>query len=84
MMKQRDIVAFINEAFDKLIKQRDPSSRIVQHNPHYMVEDSSMQRLKPGKWLNDELINAYASLVNQRIAKQTNYSIMCMNTWFMT
>jgi len=38
-----------------------------------------MQRLSPGKWLNDELVNAYASLCNQNYS---NGKKRALNTWF--
>lgn len=45
--------------------------------------------MRPGIWLNDELINAYVWLVNHRHASQltTNPSepkMLCLNSFFMT
>ena len=33
---------------------------------NYQITRSSLERLQPRKWLNDEIINAYISLVNLR------------------
>mmetsp|Transcript_20603 Transcript_20603/g.27819 ORF Transcript_20603/g.27819 Transcript_20603/m.27819 type:complete len:158 (+) Transcript_20603:983-1456(+) len=60
--------ALLNETYQALIKEADPNRPLVS-NPLYKVSNESMKRLKPGVWLNDELINAYVYLVNQRLAK---------------
>ena len=46
----------------------------------YFVTRGSLERLKPGRWLNDEILNAYVKLVNRR---QLNKAY-AMNTFFFT
>ena len=48
-----------------------------------------MACLQPGKWLNDEVINAYVSLVNAHLAGNDDLvvqdkKILCLNTFFMS
>lgn len=41
------------------------------------ISRDSLRRLRPGRWLNDELINGYVELVNQVSSKS-----LVMNTFF--
>lgn len=45
------------------------------------VSATSLSRLKPGQWLNDEVVNFYAELINAR-AKATGEAVHCMNSYF--
>ena len=63
---------------------QDPTFPLV-HDPRYTVSNESLRRLRPGTWLNDELINAYVSLVNTRLRLQNNGPrMLCLNSFFMT
>lgn len=82
----------LNEVYEKIVKSADPSKPLVC-NPVYSVSNESMRKLRPGTWLNDELLNAYAFLVNSRIVHQNRLAasegqeqvrMMCLNTYFMT
>ncbi|KAL1409674.1 hypothetical protein Q8F55_003670 [Vanrija albida] len=42
---------------------------------------SSLQRLRPNTWLNDEVMNFYAEMINTR-AKLDKRPLHCMNTFF--
>ena len=44
--------------------QVDPSEVVVDCSG-YSLTKSSFMRLQPGRWLNDECINAHISLVNE-------------------
>lgn len=71
----------------------DKSTPLV-NNVNYTVTNGSLGKLSPGVWLNDELINAYAFLVNQESATRWNNrtngfakskkTTLCLNTFFMT
>jgi sentrin-specific protease 1 len=58
-------------------------SEIVIKNDtaNYILTKSSLERLKPGRWLNDEVLNAYISLVNLR---STTTHAFVFNTFFYT
>ena len=43
-----------------------------------------MERLLPGKWLNDEIINGYVSLINEREKEQNLGNVYIFNTYFYT
>ncbi|WOO79693.1 Sentrin-specific protease [Vanrija pseudolonga] len=45
------------------------------------LSSSSLQRLKPDVWLNDEVINFYVELINTR-AKDDGRPLHCLNTFF--
>ena len=47
---------------------------------NYFVTRGSIERLRPGKWLNDEIINAYIRLINLRKSMK-GYAL---NTFFYT
>jgi Ulp1 family protease len=44
----------------------------------------SLERLKPGKWLNDDIINAYISLINMRSQSLGLKKAYIFNTFFYT
>jgi hypothetical protein len=47
---------------------------------NYFITRGSIDRLRPGKWLNDEIINAYIRLINLRKSMK-GYAL---NTFFYT
>ena len=51
--------------------------------PSYTIDKASFQRLRPGSWLNDELINAYTCLINKFLANSTK-KMLCLNSFFLT
>ncbi len=59
-----------NRYFDKIEailtddKIPDDSKVIKNATPSYEIQKSSLKKLQPGKWLNDEVINAYIALIN--------------------
>ena len=57
----------------------DADSVIIESNS-YSLQKSSFMRLKPGVWLNDEVMNAYVSLVNEVDPANT----IAFNTFFYT
>lgn len=44
----------------------DPQSVIRNDQANYVISKASLERLRPRKWLNDEIVNAYIALVNMR------------------
>ena len=65
-----------------MIQNFKPDTPLVI-NPLYSVSNESMRKLRPGTWLNDELINAYATIVNKRLLARSDCRMMCLNTWFV-
>jgi Ulp1 family protease len=56
------------------VKQRRGSMTdepvIKNERLNFEISRPSFNRLKPGKWLNDEVINAYIKLINDRSAQR--------------
>ena len=50
----------------------------------YTIDSASFKRLRPGCWLNDEIINAYTHLINKQLANSTNKNMLCLNSFFLT
>jgi Ulp1 family protease len=50
----------------------------------YRVTRGSLKRLNPGQWFNDEIVNGYISLINQRDKALNQNSVFCFNTFFYT
>lgn len=49
------------------------------------ISATSIRRLAPGKWLNDEVVNCYAELINlrsQKTSQKIGRSIYCWNSFF--
>lgn len=51
---------------------------------NYSLTRSSFDKLQPGKWLNDEIINAYIKLINARSAQRGLKNAYVLNTFFFT
>ena len=75
------------ELITKYLSGSDKKRQSIDHDivikndiANYVLSRSSLERLKPRKWLNDEVVNAYISLVNQRPAQKA----YVMNTFFYT
>lgn len=51
---------------------------------NYTISRGSLARLKPGKWLNDEIINSYINLVNLRTKDLGLIHAYTFNTFFYT
>lgn len=80
-----DPVALLKSKYQQVVKNSVPSLTLVK-NPRYTVSNESLKKLRPGVWLNDELINAYVSLVNSKLAATAESGaprMMCLNSWFM-
>ena len=56
---------------------------MVVRSNQYEVSNESLRTLRPGSWLNDEIITAYVSLINQRLAKKMHQKTLCLNSYFM-
>ena len=61
--KSEDGLSFILHRFFALLRKQDNASAIMSSKSAYSVQVGSMLRLEPGRWLNDEVINAYISLL---------------------
>ena len=74
----------LQEMYISVVMSADPTIPLV-NDPRYTVSNDSLRRLRPGTWLNDELINAYVSLVNTRLrAQKSGPRMLCLNSFFMT
>lgn len=74
----------ISKSLNKNGGHFDTDVIIDNDKANYRVTKGSIQRLEPGKWLNDEIVNAYVSLINDR-EKQLNLgSVFTFNTYFYT
>ena len=62
------------------------SSDVVINNEvdNYRITKGSLERLQPGKWFNDEIINAYVNLINSRDKANNLYNVFTFNTYFYT
>lgn len=60
------------------------SEATVVKSDLYQLTKSSFERLGPGQWLNDEVINAYIALVNKRERGSGAISSFAFNTFFFT
>jgi hypothetical protein len=61
--------------------QLDKEEVVIRNDQaNYFITRGSIERLRPGKWLNDEIINAYIRLVNLRKSMK-GYAV---NTFFYT
>jgi Ulp1 family protease len=70
----------------KKASNHDQKSEVVIDNKkaNYFVTRGSLERLKPGRWLNDEILNAYISLINQRSYENNLKHAYVMSTFFYT
>ena len=70
------------EVVAKFLSQKGGKDEVVIKNDqaNYFINRGSFERLRPGKWLNDEIINAYIRLVNLRKSMK-GYAV---NTFFYT
>ena len=59
-------------------------NRIVVSHPHILesLTYGNLRTLKPGNWLNDEVINAYLRLVDANL-EMSNPSVRLVNTYFL-
>ena len=57
---------------------------IKNETADYTISLASIKRLEPRKWLNDEIINAYISLINERDNIMNNGNVFIFNTFFFT
>lgn len=46
-----------------------------------VVDARSLAFLKPNCWLNDDVVNFYAEMINAR-AKSSDQMVLCMNSYF--
>ncbi|TNV80992.1 hypothetical protein FGO68_gene15811 [Halteria grandinella] len=79
---------FIQSKFHQKQQNRrgsaDESPIISNERLNYEISRSSFERLQPGRWLNDEVINAYIKLINDRTAQKSLTNAYVMNTFFYT
>jgi Ulp1 family protease len=70
------------EVVAKFVANKGAADEVVIRNDeaNYFVTRGSIERLRPGKWLNDEIINAYIRLINLRKSMK-GYAL---NTFFYT
>ena len=58
----------------------DEADSVIIESNSYSLQKASFMRLKPAVWLNDEVMNAYVSLVNEVDPANT----IAFNTFFYT
>ena len=64
---------------EQIYKLDQPDAVIIE-NKSYSLQKASFMRLKPGVWLNDEVMNAYVSLINDSDPANT----FAFNSFFFT
>lgn len=79
-------VAGVKEILEVLESGQIQRSEKVVNNDLYEISQESMMRLSEGRWLNDECINAYVALINQREREinPTQVATLALNTFFFT
>ena len=77
---------FIQKSLSSNDKGRVSNEKVIIRNEkaNYNLVRGSLDRLKPGQWLNDDIINAYVGLINQRTAASGLKNVFIMNTFFFT
>jgi len=72
------------EVVGKHLESKGDKEDVVIRNDeaNYFITRGSLERLKPGKWLNDEILNAYIKLINMR--KGPFKGGFALNTFFYT
>lgn len=66
-----DVDSFHKRVDELLVdKPKEEENEIVIRNHDYEFSHSSLQRLRPQRWLNDEIINAYLKLVKTRFDRK--------------
>ncbi|CAK9783544.1 unnamed protein product [Cutaneotrichosporon oleaginosum] len=74
----------------KLAPSQDVIADDTLRDPHFQanvgaeqINATSIRRLRPGQWLNDEVVNCYAQLINARTAKGDHSDrVHCWNSFF--
>lgn len=74
----------ISKALSKHGGHFDTDVVIDNEKANYRISKGSLQRLQPGKWFNDEIVNAYVSLINDREKEFNLGSVFSFNTYFYT
>jgi Ulp1 family protease len=76
----------INKSYMELIQKclgsNKESDEVVIKNDvlGYSLVRGSLERLRPGRWFNDEIINGYVNLVNSNQGRR----VFAVNTFFFT
>ena len=63
---------------------QDSDVVIDSEKGNYRITKGSLQRLKPGKWFNDEIVNGYVSLINLREKEMNIGHAFAFNSFFYT
>src|SRR6185312_3181587 len=63
--------------------QRGPPNDVLVDKFNIEIKREDLQKLKPGRWLNDELINFYVELLMER-SKKTATTCHFFNTHFFS
>ncbi len=57
---------------------------IVSSVGRVQVSARDISKLKPGQWLNDEIINFYVNLIQLRAGREGPLKVFCFNSFFWT
>ena len=68
-----------------MAKASFPEDVVIKNDvADYTITQASIKRLEPKKWLNDEILNAYITLINERDKIMNNGNVFIFNTFFFT
>lgn len=84
---QKITVKGVQETLQALASQDVQNDEIVISTDSYSLTKQSFERLSKQRWLNDECLNAYVSLINSREAQRCGPKHPCtfaFNTFFFT
>jgi len=66
----------------QIYKEKDYQKIYITIN-NIDIKYEDLERILPGAWLNDELINCYMAMINEESKKNPNYpKVHCFNTFF--
>lgn len=74
----------ISKSLNKHGGHFDSDVVIDNDKANYRITKGSLKRLEPGHWFNDEIINAYVCLINEREKESQAGTVFCFNTYFFT
>ena len=57
---------------------------ITNDKANYALTKGSLERLNGRKWFNDEIINSYIALINERSKRLNLCNVFVFNTFFYT
>jgi Ulp1 family protease len=78
------ITKYLGEGRERLSSDQKNEVIIKNDRANYFITRGSFERLRPKSWFNDELINGYINLINERTTQQNLRHAYIMSTFFYT